>query len=175
MQRGNNRMPIFQSDTDYQVFIALLRRSIRQQPVALHAYVLMPNHFHLLVTPETADALARLMKALDGTYVLYYNRQHQRIGTLWNGRYRGILIEDERYWLTCLRYIEQNPVRAGIVRQPDGYRWSSYQAHAFGHWPDFLTAHALYQGLGCTAVERQLAYRHLSGLPLPQDHVSILR
>jgi len=175
IQRGNNRMPIFQRDTDYEVFLALLRRGVRQHPVALHAFVLMPNHFHLLVTPTTADGLPAFMKALDGTYVVYYNRRHQRIGTLWNGRYRGILIEDERYWLTCLRYIEQNPVRAGIVRQPDVYRWSSYQAHAFGRWPEWLTPHDIYQSLGNTTQGRELAYRHLSGLPLPDDHLSILR
>jgi len=135
----------------------------------------MPNHFHLLVTPTASNGLPRFMKALDGTYVVYYNRRHQRIGTLWNGRYRGILIEDARYWLTCLRYIEQNPVRAGIVRQPDAYQWSSYQAHAFGRWPEWLTPHDLYQGLGTTTEGRELAYRHLSGLPLPDDHLSILR
>ena len=93
------------------------------------------------------------------------------------GQVRGLsrMIEDERYWLTCLRYIEQNPVRAGIVRQADVYKWSSYQAHAFGRWPEWLTPHDIYQSLGSTTQGRELAYRHLSGLPIPDDHLSILR
>jgi putative transposase len=175
IQRGNNRITIFQRAQDYEVFLELLRRATVRNPVAVHAFVLMTNHFHLLVTPTTEDALPQFMKDVDGSYVYYYNRAHQRIGTLWNGRYRGILIENVSYLLTCLRYIEQNPVRAGMVRTPEAYRWSSYAAHAFGRWPERLTAHPLYRELGSCAEARQLAYRHWCGLPLPNDHLSLLR
>ena len=153
----------------------MLRRAVRRNPVSVHAYVLMSNHFHLLATPHTADGLPLFMKDLDSSYVYYHNREHQRIGTLWNGRYRGIPIENVTYLLTCLRYIELNPVRAGMVRVPDAYRWSSYAAHAFGRWPEWLTAHRVYEELGTTAQARQIIYRHLCGVPLPNDHLSLLR
>lgn len=161
IQRGNNRVPIFGFENDFEHFIELLRSSARDFTVAVHAYVLMTNHFHLLVTPTSDTGLPRMMKSLDGGYVRYYNRRHERIGTLWNGRYRGLAVKDERYWLTCLRYIEQNPVRAGMAETPDGYPWSSYSAHAFGRWPTWLTPHAIYQALGTQDGERQLAYRVL--------------
>jgi len=115
------------------------------------------------------------MKALDGTYVVYYNRRHQRIGTLWNGRYRGILIEDARYWLTCLRYIEQNPVRAGIVVLPEQYRWSSYRAHAFGDGPDWLASHPVFERLGANDEERRTAYRALCAIPVDTGQAVRLR
>ena len=105
----------------------------------------MTNHFHLMVTPSSAGSLPKMMKAADGGYVRYYNRRQQRLGTLWNGRYRGLLIEDERYWLTCLRYVEQNPVRARMVAAPEEYVWSSHAAHTFGRWPQWLTPHPTYQ------------------------------
>src|SRR5687767_8237836 len=105
----------------------------------------MSNHFHLLATSHTADGLPLFMKDLDSSYVYYYNREHQRIGTLWDVRYGGSPIENVTYLLTCLRYIELNPVRAGMVRVPDAYRWSSYAAHAFGRWPEWLTAHPAYE------------------------------
>jgi hypothetical protein len=98
----------------------------------VHGYALMTNHYHLLATPEDARGLPRTMKELGGRYVNYFNRKHQRIGTLWNGRYRAIAITDETYWLTCLRYVEQNPVRAQMVRTPEMYPWSSYRVHALG-------------------------------------------
>lgn len=175
VKRGNNRGHIFQRNADYEVFLALIRRAVRRHPVALHAYVLMTNHFHLLVTPAAATALPGIMKEINGAYTRYYNREHQRIGTMWSGRYRGIVIEDDRYWLTCLRYIEQNPVRAGIVPSAADYRWSSHQAHATGHWPDWLTPHVLYQALGRTPGERQTAYRCTCASTLPADHVQLLR
>jgi putative transposase len=104
-------------------------------------------------------ALPRMMKELGERYVKYFNREVDRVGTLWNGRYRGLIIDDERYWLTCLRYVEQNPVRAGMVEAPGDYQWSSYRAHAGGKWDDWLTPHPLYQSLGVTASERQRAYQ----------------
>jgi putative transposase len=175
IQRGHNRMDVFHQQTDYEVFLALMQKALRKRPLDLHAYVLMNNHFHLLVTPRTADALPQLMKDVDGGYVLYYNRHHQRMGPLWNGRYRGVHIQDERYWLTCLRYIELNPVRAGMAPSPAAYRWSSHGAHAKGAWPNWLTPHPLYEQLGDSPETRQSAYRQICSLPLPADHVELLR
>jgi putative transposase len=168
-------MNIFHQREDYEVFLELLRRAVRRHPVEVHGYVLMSNHFHLLVTPRSADGLPRFMKEVDGSYVYYFNREHHRIGTLWNGRYRGIPIDNVAYLLTCIRYIEQNPVRARMVRVPDAYRWSSYAAHAFGRWPEWLTAHRVYEDLGTTPQVRQVAYRQLCSTPLPNDHLSLLR
>jgi len=175
MKRGNNRNRVFQQDEDYEVFLGLLRNAVNQRPVALHAYVLMTNHFHLLMTPESTVAVPDVMKQLVSAYTRYFNREYQRIGTIWNGRYRGIPIQDERYWLTCLRYVELNPVRAGIVRAPNDYPWSSYSAHANGIWPHWLTPHPLYQALGSTAHWRQMAYRAICEAPLPADHLQFLR
>ena len=121
----------------------------------------MTNHYHLIVTPADAGALPRMMQALGVRYVLYFNRKYTRVGTLWCGRYRGLPIEDEKYWLTCLRYVEQNPVRAGIVEAPEMYAWTSYRVHAFGAESDWLEPHSVYLSLGRNPKERQIAYRAL--------------
>jgi putative transposase len=163
IQRGNNRVAIFGSVADHQHFLEFLRRFAHKHCVHIHGFVLMTTHYHLIVTPMIEQALPRMMKALNSKYVRYFNPRYKRIGTLWNGRYRGLLIEDERYWLTCLRYVEQNPVRAAMVATPSEYEWSSYAAHAHGRWPDWLTPHAVYQSLGRTDAERQRTYRQLCG------------
>ena len=117
-QRGNNRVAIFRDSADYEVFLTLLKRAADRFRVAVHAYVLMTNHVHLIVTPDGPESLPRTMQSLGVRYVPFYNTKYKRIGTLWNGRYRGIHLENETYWLTCLRYVEQNPVRAGMVSAP---------------------------------------------------------
>ena len=157
------------------MFLGLLRRAVCRYDVELHAFALMSNHFHLLLTPRTPAALPAALKELNAAYTRHHNKRHDRIGTVWCGRYRGILIDDEGYWLTCLRYIEQNPVRAGLVVSADQYPWSSYPAHAFGHWPEWLTPHAIYMSLGKTMLERQAAYLDLSGQPLPEACALLLR
>jgi REP-associated tyrosine transposase len=162
IHRGNNRAPTFQDDSDFEWFLAILRRMVTRHQVGLHAYALMANHYHLLITPTDVDALPHAMKSLGIRYVGYYNRKYGRTGNLWGGRYRAFHIEDERYWLTCLRYIEQNPVRAGIVKSAEDYQWSSYRAHAFGKAPHWLTAHPVYLALGPDAAQRQAAYRAIS-------------
>ena len=163
IQRGNNRSAIFAGRPDYEVFLDLLRTAAGRHTVSVHAYALMTNHYHLLVTPDTSHGLPLMMKALNGNYVRYYNRHHQRVGTLWNGRYRGIPIGDERYWLTCLTYIEQNPARAGMTRDLATYPWSSYRFHATDQTgSDWLTPHAIYQSLGRGERERRAAYRAIS-------------
>ena len=174
IQRGNNRMSIFRRDVDYKFFIAFLQRAAGRYGVDIHGYVFMTNHVHLIVTPRDALSLPHAMQHVGARYSSYYNRKYERTGTIWNGRYRSLPIQDERYWLTCLRYVEQNPVRAAMVDTPDRYQWSSYGAHALGAWPEWLTAHRVYLALGHTPAERQAAYRALCGTPLPDDELQLL-
>jgi putative transposase len=159
IHRGNNRGAIVRDDRDRCTFMSFLRRTTQRHELAVHGFVLMDTHYHLLATPADANCLAGAMKELGERYVRYFNDRHHRSGTLWNGRYRGLPVYDDRYWLTCLRYIEQNPVRARMVRSPDAFRWSSYRVHALGEESDWLTLHWLYLALGSTPQERQMAYR----------------
>jgi len=167
IRRGNNRGPIFGDDDDHELFLALLETTAASRGVDVHGFSLMSNHYHLIVTPGTEDALPYMMRDLGREYVLRYNRRYDRIGTLWAGRYRSIVITDERYWLTCLRYIEQNPMRAGMVSTPADYRWSSFGFHGLGRPCDWLVPHPVYAALGSTAEERQCAYRALCDTALP--------
>ena len=175
IQRGNNRVSIFGDQADYEVFLMFLRTAATRYGVAVHGYVLMTNHSHLIVTPADALALPQTMKELGGRYVQYYNRKHQRIGTLWTGRYRDLHIHDERYWLTCLRYVEQNPLRAQMIRSPEEYPWSSYRVHAMGEDPDWLELHHVYLALGRNSQERQAAYRALFRAPVSEAETVQLR
>jgi len=161
IQRGNNRQVIFVDTQDFETMLALLAESAQKFAVAVHAYVLMDNHFHLLATPSTAEALPLMMQAVGRSYVRYFNQRHGRSGTLWEGRYRSTLIETERYLLACMVYIDLNPVRAGMVVRPTDWRWSSH-AHHLGLRSDALvTPHALYWALGNTPFAREAAYGEL--------------
>jgi putative transposase len=171
IHRGNNRMSIFHDEDDYRMLLALLERSAVLHRVDVHGYVLMTNHIHLLASPRESDSLPKAMKAVAGRYARYYNDRHKRIGTLWNGRYRSILIDSDIYWLTCLRYIEQNPVRAAIVPSVGDYPWSSYAAHALPGGTTWLSSHPVYQELGRNADARQRAYRALCGVPVAETEV----
>lgn len=161
IQRGNNRQACFYADEDYQAYLHWLGDYAEQSGCVIHAYVLMTNHVHLLITPESVDSLAKLMKRLGQHYVQYVNRTYRRSGTLWEGRFRSCLTQEEAYVLGCYRYIELNPVRSGIVEHPAEYRWSSYRFHAQGEPSVFLTPHALYLALGLNDQERQVSYREL--------------
>lgn len=132
VQRGHNRQPCFFPDADYVAYLEWLGDAARHTGCQLHAYALMTNHVHLLLTPGDAQAVPRLMVALGRRYVPYVNAAYQRSGTLWEGRYKSSLIQSESYLLACMRYIELNPVRAGICPDPAHYRWSSYRANALG-------------------------------------------
>lgn len=171
IHRGNDRMAIFGDDPDHYVFLKFLQAAASKFGTSVHAYALMDTHYHLLVTPSDDVALPRAMQSLGGRYSVYFNRKYSRCGTLWSERYRSIPVGDERYVLTCLRYIEQNPVRAGVVHTPDAYRWSSYAAHAFGQSPEWLVPHSVYVALGTTPIARQTAYRALCGIPLTDDQL----
>lgn len=161
IQRGNNRQVCFVADEDYQFYLDWLKDYAGKTGCRIHAYVLMTNHVHLLLSTERAEAPGELMKALGQRYVQYYNRTYRRSGTLWEGRYRSCLTQAEDYLLACQRYIELNPVRAGMVAHPADYRWSSYRVNAQGEADALVTAHGLYLGLGLEADSRQSAYREL--------------
>lgn len=161
IQRGNNRQMIFVDRQDFETMLGLLAENAQKFTVAVHAYVLMDNHFHLLATPATAEALPLMMQAVGRSYVRYFNQRHGRSGTLWEGRYRSTLIETERYLLACMVYIDLNPVRAGMVALPAAWPWSSH-AHYLGQRIDKLvTPHALYWALGNTPFAREAAYAGL--------------
>lgn len=158
IQRGNNRQPIFTSVQDRQTLLGLLEENARKFHVDVHAYVLMDNHFHLLLTPHTEDGLPQMMQALGRRYVRYFNDSQQRSGTLWEGRYRSVPLQAERYLLPCMVYIDLNPVRAGLVAHASDYPWSSC-GHYLGLRRDkLLTAHALVWEMGNTPFAREAAY-----------------
>ncbi|CAN5551828.1 transposase [soil metagenome] len=161
IQRGNNRQAIFSSTADYQMLLALLDENAQKFDVALHAYVLMDNHFHLLATPKTAEGLPQMMQAVGRRYVRYFNDSQGRSGTLWEGRYRSTLIDADHYLLACMVYIDLNPVRAGLVKEAASYPWSSH-AHYVGLRSDkMITPHALFWTLGNTPFSREAAYAEL--------------
>ena len=161
IQRGNNRQAIFASSADYQMLLDLLEENARKFDVAIHAYVLMSNHFHLLLTPQTPDGLPQMMQALGRRYVRYFNDSQQRSGTLWEGRYKSALIQSERYLLACMAYIDLNPLRAGLVAAPGDYPWSSYGHYTGLRIDKLITPHALMWELGNTPFAREAAYAEL--------------
>ena len=158
IQRGNNRQPIFAATADYQVLLNLLDENARKFEVAIHAYVLMTNHFHLLATPQTTDGLPQMMQAVGRRYVRYFNDRQKRSGTLWEGRYRSTLIQTDRYLLACMAYIDLNPVRAGLVAQARDYPWSSHGHFIGQHLDKLVTPHPLYWELGNTPFAREATY-----------------
>jgi putative transposase len=161
IQRGNNRQAIFSGPADYELLLSLIDEHARKQQVAIHAYVLMSNHFHLLATPETAEGIPQMMQAVGRRYVRTYNLRHGRTGTLWEGRYKSTLIQAERYLLACMVYIDLNPVRAGMVADPANYPWSSYQHYSGRKVDKLITPHPLYWELGNTPFAREQAYTEL--------------
>ena len=161
IQRGNNRQIIFASTADYQTLLDLLYDNAKKFEVAIHAYVLMGNHFHLLATPATPDGLPHMMQAVGRRYVRYFNDLQHRSGTLWEGRYKSTLIQTERYLLACMAYIDLNPVRAGLVAQPQDYPWSSHGHYVGQRLDKLITPHALFWALGNTPFAREAAYAQL--------------
>lgn len=175
IQRGNNHNPTFATYDDYRFYLRCLKEAADTQGLTIHAYGLMTNHVHLLVTPETEISLSKTMQSIGRRYVQYFNHAYGRTGTLWEGRYKSTLIDSERYLLTCMRYIVLNPVRATMVEHPGDYPWSSYRTNAQGT-PDALIApHILYRSFGLTDEERQSTYRQLLSLPIPETDVGAIR
>jgi putative transposase len=163
VQRGHNRQRCFFSDADHAKYLWWLAEALREAECALHAYVLMTNHVHLLLTPARATAIPNIMMSVGRRYVHYINRKYGRTGTLWDSRYRSSIVQTDRYLLACQRYIELNPVRADMVADPAQYRWSSYRRNALGMRDDMVTQHPLYLDLGLDDASRLGAYRRLFG------------
>lgn len=161
IQRGNNKTAIFMRPADYRAYYDFLQDAALRFECEVHAYVFMPNHVHLLMSPRSVGGIGRTMQSIGRRYVQRFNGIYARTGTLWEGRYRATVIDTERYLFTCHRYIELNPVRAGLSMSPWDYPWSSHAANALGVSDELVTPHALYLGLGSSHTSRQASYRHL--------------
>ena len=175
IQRGNNRQATFFAEEDHRFYLDCLLDASRKHGCLVYAYVLMTNHVHLLASAQQPYGLSRMMQHLGRRFVQYINHVYRRSGTLWEGRFKASLVDTETYFLRCCRYIECNPVRAGMVAGPGTYPWSSYRCHAFGA-PDKLVAmHEQYERLGKTEVERQQAYREFFRSELDSSELGVIR
>ena len=161
VQRGNCRQAVFFSDHDYAAYLRWLHEGCLKHGCRIHAYVLMTNHVHLLMTPQSHESISRAIQYVGRRYVSYVNRCYGKSGTLWEGRHKGCLASGDRYLLSCMRYIELNPVRAGMVTHPADYPWSSYHSNAMGKAYGMLQPHEIYLSLGASPTDRRLAYREL--------------
>ena len=168
IQRGNNRQACFASEADMKAYLNWLKDFAKKYDVSIHAWVLMTNHVHLICTPNQENAISKMMQSLGRMYVQYFNYTYGRSGTLWEGRYKSCLVQSERYLLELYRYVELNPVRAGMVNEPSEYSWSSYGCNALGVKSELRTAHQEYLLLGKTELLRREAYRELF-----KHHVSV--
>jgi putative transposase len=156
-----NRCVTFIEDDDFALYLWVLRDASVRAGCAVHSYALMTNHVHLLLTSADSNGPALLMRALGQRYVRYFNDRYRRTGTLWEGRFRSTIVDTDSYFLACSRYIERNPVRAGIVDDPGAYQWSSYRRNAFGENDGVVTPHPLYTSLGADSDTRRIVYRGL--------------
>jgi putative transposase len=175
IQRGNNRDVIFVAEDDYPFYLEKLASACQRFGCQVHAYVLMTNHVHLLMTPDAEKSIGQIMQSVGRYYVQYFNHRYRRTGTLWEGRYKATLIDAEDYLLNCYRYIELNPVRAGMVNHPGAYPWSSYRCTALGKEDCLVTPHALYGQLGMNDTECQQRYRGLFAQSLDEQVVKQIR
>ncbi len=175
IQRGNNRQPIFNCDADLAAYANWLAEGAERFGVSVHGWVFMTNHVHLLATPAHDNSLSRLMQFLGRLYVRRFNYMYKRTGTLFEGRFKTCIVQDDRYLLTCLRYIELNPLRAGMVKDPGDYVWSSFRAHAFGVCPRLWAPHGLYKTLGKNEWQRQQAWRDLVSQTLDVEVLATIR
>lgn len=171
VQRGNNNQNVFLDDADYACFLDWLRQGARHYRVAVHAYVLMPNHLHLLATPADSAGLAQTMQWVGRKYVPYFNQKYGRSGTLWQGRFRTAVIDAEHYLLACSRYIELHPVREQAAASPQEHRWSSHAHHTGLRHDPLVVDHAVYWALGNTPFQREAAYLALLQRPLRQTEL----
>jgi putative transposase len=175
IQRGNNREACFFSDDDYLLYLTCLKVACRRYKVSCHAYVLMTNHTHLLLSPNDEEGISKVMQSLGRRYVQYINKRYNRCGTLWESRHKSSLIDAESYLLSCYRYIELNPVRASMVVHPADYPWSSYRCNAYGENDELVTAHDVYLSIDPNKASRQIAYRSLFDTALPKKLLHEIR
>jgi len=175
IQRGHNKGRCFFDERDFQVYLGMLAQIASDQRCFIHAYVLMTNHVHMLLTGEDLQSPSLLMKNLGQRYVQYVNRKQERRGTLWEGRFHSCTVLDERYLLTCYLYIESNPVRAGMVAQPGDYTWSSYRHNAEGIESSFVAPHSVYRRLGRDEQSCRATYRGLFETPLNHSDLADIR
>jgi putative transposase len=175
INRGNNRCEIFRATRDYAFFLAALRDAALRYELDIHSYTLMTNHFHLVVTPQQATAVSMTMQVAGSRYVGYFNRRYSRTGTLFEGPFKSMFIDSEAYWFTCMRYVELNPVRAGLVSDPAEYRWSSYRWNALGIEDQVIVPHPLYAALGESPARRQCRWREICREAIPPDELFEIR
>ena len=175
VQRGNNRQDIFLKDNDRSVYLEWLQEAAERYGCTVHAYALMKNHVHILVSPDSKEGISRMMQYVGRRYVPYFNHAYGRSGTLWEGRYKASLIESDGYLLACMRYIELNPVRAKLVKSPADYRWSSFMANAYGRNNPLVEPHGVYLSLGADDKARRKAYREMFRAQLPDAELGAIR
>ena len=175
IQRGNNREATFFAEHDYQFYLECLHDATQRYQVKVHAYVLMTNHVHILMTPEASESISLTMQSIGRRYVQYVNKAYRRSGTLWEGRHKASVIDAEKYLLACSRYIELNPVSANMVMHPAEYRWTSYRCNAHGESRALITPHEIYRRLGLDNHARQQAYAALFEHALDQTDVEMIR
>ncbi len=175
IQRGNNRENCFRESRDKATYHQYLQKASNQCAANLHAWVFMSNHVHLLVTPEDSGSISRMMQSLGRQYVHYFNKKYSRTGTLWEGRFKSCLVQSEKYFLICQRYIELNPVRAGLAAHPVAFHWSSYKANALGVESELATPHEAYLSLGRSNTDRQSAYRALFNQAIQPAQLEMIR
>ena len=175
IQRGNNRNACFFTDQDYRFYLDCLTDACRRYGVFVHAYVLMTNHVHLLMTPVRKDSISRTMQSIGRRYVQHINFAYRRTGTLWEGRHKASLVDQDSYLLTCMRYIELNPVRASMVESPFEYRWSSYRCNAHKESNSLIRNHVVFDSLGVDDEERKRNYRLLFETAIPDHEIELIR
>lgn len=175
INRGNNRCDIFRAEEDYLFFLLVLRDASVRHQLEVHSYALMTNHFHIMATPRVATGLSDAMHLVGTKYVGYFNRRYARTGRLFEGPFKSSVIDTETYWFTCMRYVELNPVRAGLVSDPSEYRWSSYPTNALGVHDRLIAPHSLYISLGESAACRQKCWRELCREAIPQEQLFEIR
>jgi len=175
VQRGNNREPCFYAEDDYQFYLDCLEEFSGKYNSLIHAYVLMTNHVHMLVTPQQENAVSKMMQSVGAKYVRYINKVYKRTGTLWEGRYKASLVDTNNYFLVCMCYIELNPVRASMTEVPSEYKWSSYRANAYADNVDCITCHPIYMALSDAKEERLYNYRELFSNALNYEQLHDIR
>src|SRR5690349_14850400 len=174
-QRGHNKARVFASDADHTLYLGLLQQYSSHHACAVHAYALMGNHVHLLLSPPDVPAISRMMRSVNQIFGQHLNRSTNRCGSVWQGRFNACLVDTHEYFLTCQRYIELNPVRAGLADAPCGYTWSSYATNAEGRRSTLIVPHERYLQLGLTTSDRQAAYRGLFGRAIDAELLARIR